>query len=96
MDMLKLSVLTPHHATTGCKCRECYSLTEYMHALTGSTYGLPRPEPALRPVPAPLSAFDACTGAMTCDCSKCAAERAERLKAGSKRIPQPWEPKRAA
>jgi hypothetical protein len=31
MDSLKLSVLTPHHATEGCKCRECFGLTR-VHA----------------------------------------------------------------
>jgi hypothetical protein len=91
MDSLKLSVLTPHHATEGCKCKECFGLTEFMRDLTGRDYGLPPTEAPLRAVPLPLSPVERCDGSFTCDCSSCAQERSERVRRPPKAAKQPWE-----
>lgn len=32
-----------------------------------------------------------CSGEMTCDCEKCRLERAQRVRAGIRRVRQPWE-----
>lgn len=73
--------------STGCKCRWCYGLAEFMQAETGKTYGLP---------PAPGHSVEAeepspCES-MTCICPRCAAERAQLR---SRPIRQPWEAKPA-
>jgi hypothetical protein len=96
MDSLKLSVLTPHHATEGCKCRECFGLTEFMRELTGRDYGLPPTEAPLRAVPLPLSPVERCDGSFTCGCSSCAQERSERVRRPPKEPRQPWQVRKAA
>lgn len=90
MDSLRLQVLTPHHYDTGCHCKECFSLVEFMHEHTGRTYALP--ERSLVPLPVVVSA---CDGSLVCDCPDCVRERSERVSRPPKAHPQPWEAKAA-
>lgn len=91
MDSLKLSVLTPHSYTDGCRCRECFGLAEFMLQATGSTHGLPRLEASPVARKSVLSVVDTCTGTMTCECPVCSQERSERMSRPRKRVRQPWE-----
>jgi hypothetical protein len=95
MDLLRLSVLTPHSYANGCRCRECMGLGEYMRDLTGRDHGLPPTEAPLRAVPLPLSPVDRCDGSFVCGCPKCAQERFERVRRPPKQPRQPWEAKAA-
>lgn len=74
--------------SAGCRCRHCFSLREYMLALTGKDYGL-----EAAPGHAPAGGTQ-CTGELTCPCPDCARSRAARVDEAPRRreIRQPWEP----
>lgn len=77
-------------ATTSCRCSQCYGLREYMLQLTGKDYGLPK----AKGCNGAWVAFvvHGCDGSMTCSCSRCEQERAERVRtAGLRTVKQPWD-----
>jgi hypothetical protein len=69
----------------------CYGLAEFMVALTGKDYGLPKAS-GHAPHPAPLRVVEAPCESMTCICPKCSAKRAQLRP---KNVPQPWDVRRA-
>jgi hypothetical protein len=81
---------TPYHST-GCQCPLCFGLAEFMLKETGKDYGLPK-APGHPPHPATLSAEPTPCESMTCICPKCSAKRAQMRP---KRVPQPWDVRRA-
>jgi hypothetical protein len=92
MDTLRFSVVTRCPGGSGCRCSEHYGLAEYMHALTGKDYGLPKRDAPLRAVPLPLSLSDeVCEGTLVCGCSRCENERAQRVNRPPRQPKQPWE-----
>lgn len=65
--------------STGCHCRECFGLAEYMLEHHGRDFGLPRVTTFGAPL---ISLEDACDGSMLCSCKRCSKERAARVDAG--------------
>jgi hypothetical protein len=80
----------PYHSS-GCKCAQCYGLAEFMQALTGKDYGLPKAS-GHAPQPATLKVEKRVCESMTCICPECSAKRAQMRPV---RVSQPWEPRRA-
>lgn len=72
-------------AMQGCKCRECFTLAEYLLEETGTDFGLPRAKGH------DYVDLDPCTGSLTCTCQKCEKERAKLIRLGPKRVQNPWE-----
>lgn len=79
---------------TGCRCRECYGLAEYMRDLTGRDYGLPSAPghhtlrvvtPGTAPPEAIVDPVVVCDGSYVCGCLKCVAERRELVQAAARR-----------
>jgi hypothetical protein len=79
---------TPYHSA-GCRCSLCFGLHEFMERLTGKDYGLPK-APGI--TPEPVKAEPTPCESMTCICPKCSAKRAQMRP---KRVPQPWDVRRA-
>ena len=66
---------------SGCRCPECWSLREYMLALTGKEYGLPAaPAPHNREARALVREVQADCSSMTCMCERCQSERTTRRR----------------
>lgn len=86
---------------TGCRCRECYGLAEYMLE-QGKDFGLERAPGHERArlrvvtVAGRTVMTPSCDGTMTCSCERCVGERMTRVKAqraANRR--QPWMPRPA-
>lgn len=74
---------------TGCRCRECFGLAEFMESIGRSSRDLPRApghdRAVLRVVTrddVPAAEHVVCSGSMTCSCESCVADRAARVKRG--------------
>jgi hypothetical protein len=96
MDTLRISVTTRCPGGPGCKCREHFGLGDYLLAATGDAHGLPTLK-ASETAPASVLSLidDRCDGTLTCECSCCENERAQRVNKPRKAAPQPWESKAA-
>jgi hypothetical protein len=74
--------------STGCRCRFCWTLREFMLEETGKSYGLPRAEGHAQE---PSTVERPTCSSMTCVCPKCASERAQMRPTVAR---QPWEIRR--
>ncbi len=86
---------------SGCKCKQCFGLAEYMILWSGHDFGLER-APGCHPgrtvklhvtTTGTPTVAPACNGLMTCPCERCVGERFEAVNRGVRPETQPWMPR---
>ena len=92
MDTLRLQVVTRCPGGPNCKCPEHFGLGDWMLTATGDTHGLPILRASQDAPASVLSLIDEkCDQTLTCPCSRCENERAQRVSRPRKPPRQPWD-----